>query len=244
VIQHNPGMPAVPRLGAALAVPLAVSALSLGGCALPSAHSNDKTAPRAVELSFAYEAEGGEGYLDQTLTIANKGAAAGAPDLDLVALDDRGEPMPGVEVVTAFGSDRGEQVVPAFTEVIEVLKFKGPGADDVADVRVSVADPGTLTDDPPPANDIRLKRFDVSGRASSDTTLGSVLVTNTYDEPIRVMLVGLELAPADDGEPQHFARVTPLAGPLTLTPGEKVRATVAAAYRTRFYGTVRAFLVR
>ncbi|WP_148615256.1 hypothetical protein [Nocardioides rubriscoriae] len=233
-------MRALPRLGAVLAV----SCLVLGGCALPSADSNEKAAPRTVELSFDYQAEGGEGYLDQTLTIANQGAAAGAPDLDLVALDAAGEPMPDVEVVTAFGSDRGEQVVPAFTEVIEVLKFKGPDAADVADVRVTVADLGTLDEDPPPANDIRIKRFDVTGKTTSDNTLGSVLVTNSYDKPIRVQVLGLELAPADEGEPQHFSRVTPLAGPLELAPGEKVREKVAAKYRLRFYGTVRAFLVR
>lgn len=232
-------MPALPRLGAVLVV----STLALAGCALSSADGGEGTDPR-VELSFSYEAEGGEGYLDQTLTIANQGGAAGVPDLDLVALDDRGEPMPDVEVVTAFGSDRGEQVVPAFTEVIEVLKFKGPGAADVADVAVTVADPGTLDVSPPPANDIRIKRFDITGKTDSDNTLGSVLVTNTYDEPIRVQVVGIELAPADAGEPQHFQRVSPLAGPLDLAPGEKVRERVADRYRTRFYGTVRAYLVR
>ncbi len=233
-------MPALPRLGAVLVVPLVV----LAGCGLPDAGGEDSKAAAKVDLSFSYEAEGGEGYLDQTLTIANQGAVAGAPDLDLVALDDRGEPMPDVEVATAFGSDRGEQVVPAFTEVIEVLKFKGPGSADVADVAVTVADPGTLADSPPPANDIKVKRFDITGKTTSENTLGSVLVTNTYDEPIRVQVVGLELAPADDGEPQHFQRVSALAGPLDLAPGEKVRERVADKYRTRFYGTVRAFLVR
>ncbi|MCW2812723.1 MAG: hypothetical protein JWN84_178 [Nocardioides sp.] len=229
----------LPALGAALAV----SALSLGGCALPQADGKDQAPPERVDLSFAYEAEAGEGYVDQTLTITNKGAAAGAPDLDLVALDGRGSPLPDVEVVTAFGSDAGEQVVPAYTEVIDILKFKGRRADDVADVRVTVADPGTLRADVPPANDLRVKRFDADGAADNDNTLSSVLLENTYDGPVRVVVVGLEFAPTVGDEPQHFQRVTQLAGPLELAPGEKVRERVADRYRTRFFGSVRAFLV-
>lgn len=232
----------LPTPGAVLAV-LVVPALALAGCALPQADGGAQAPAERVELSFAYEAEAGEGYVDQTLTITNKGAAAGAPDLDLEALDAQGAPLPDVEVVTAFGSDAGGQVVPAYTEVIDILKFKGPRAADVADVRVSVADPGTLQADPPPANDLRVERFDVSGSPDNDNTLGAVVVRNTYDAPVRVVVVGLEFAPTEDGEPQHFHRVTRLAGPLELAPGEKVRERVAEQFRTRFYGSVRAFLV-
>ncbi|MDO9456145.1 hypothetical protein [Nocardioides sp.] len=232
----------VPTLGA-LGALVAGSALSLTGCTLPQADGKDEPAPIGVELSFAYQADGGEGFIDQTLTIANNGDAAGAPDLDIVAVDAQGVVLPDVEVVTAFGSDRGEQVVPAYTEVIEVLKFKGPDAADVADVEVTVTAPGTLPNDLPKANDIKVKRFDISGSTRSENTLGSVLVANTYDKPIRVMVVGIEYAPVEGGEPQHFQRVSPLAGPIDLEPGEKVRERVADKYRTRFYGSVRAFLV-
>lgn len=230
----------VSPLGVLVAVPVAVVA---AGCTLPSAESRSEPAPRAVELEFAYQADGGEGYIDQALTITNSGTAAGAPDLDIVALDARGAELPEVEVVTAFGSDAGRQVVPAYTAVIEVLKFKGPRAADVADVAVTVADPGTLEVDLPPANAIKVKRFDIDGSADNENTLGSVLVTNTYDAPITVRVVGLEFAPADPGEQQHFHRVSELAGPLTLQPGDTVRQRVGAKYRARFFGSVRAFLV-
>lgn len=231
-----------PALGALLAA--STLATSLTGCALPSADGRDEEAPAAVDLSFSYLAEGGDGFIDQTLTITNAGDAAGAPDLDLVPLDARGREVPGVEVVTAFGSDRGEQVVPAYTEVIDVLKFKGARAGDVADVRVTVADPGTLDADLPPANDIQVKRYDIDGRTTSENTLGSVLVKNSYDRPITVAVVGLEFAPAERGATQHFERVSDLAGPITLQPGEKVREKVEDRYRLRFYGAVRAYLVR
>lgn len=229
----------LPPLGVLVAVAVVTT-----GCSLPSADSTTEPAPRGVELAFSYQADGGEGYIDQALTITNSGPAAGAPDLDLVALDDQGAALPEVEVVTAFGSDEGEQVVPAFTAVIEVLKFKGPGAADVADVEVGVADPGLVAADPPPANAIKVKRFGVSGRSDDESTLGSVLVANTYDEPITVKVVGLEFAPAAPGEDQHFKQVSELAGPLTLQPGEKVRERVAEKYRARFFGSVRAYLVQ
>lgn len=231
---------APPTLGALLAG----SVLVLTGCALPDADGNAESAPGAVDLAFAYTADGGDGFIDQTLAITNNGAAAGAPDLDIVPLDAQGEEVPGVEVVTAFGSDEGQQVVPAFTEVIDVLKFKGKGADDVVDVAVTVADPGTLRDDVPPANDLRVRRFDVGGDPDNENTLGAVALTNTYDAPITVMVVGLEFADAAPGELQHFRRTTALAGPLTIQPGEKVRERVADQYRARFYGSVRAYLVR
>jgi hypothetical protein len=233
-----------PAPGALAAAALATSlATLLAGCALPSADGKDEE-PAAVELSFSYLADGGDGYIDQTLTITNAGGAAGAPDLDIVPLDADGEEVPGVKVVTAFGSDEGEQVVPAYTEVIDVLKFTGARRDRVADVRVSVADPGTLDADVPPANDIPVKRYDIDGRTASENTLGSVLVKNPYDGPITVAVVGLEFAPAEDGEVQHFERVSDLAGPITLQPGEKVREKVEERYQLRFFGAVRAFLVR
>ncbi|MDO9396668.1 MAG: hypothetical protein Q7T71_09005 [Herbiconiux sp.] len=235
-------MRSLPTSGALLAVSALV--LALAGCALPQADGKDKpaAAPEPA-FTFAYTGDGGEGFLDQTLAISNEGDAAAAPDLDIVALDSRGNEMPDITVVTAFGSDEGGQVVPALTEVIDVLKFKGAQAADVADVKVTVVDPGTLADDVPQANNFRVKRFDISGKSTNENTLGSVLIRNTFDEPVTVMIVGLEFAPADDGEPQHFKQVSPLAGPLELQPGEKVRERVADKYRTRFFGSVRAYLV-
>jgi hypothetical protein len=221
----------------------AVAVLALAGCALPQADGKAEDAPKAVELSFGYEGDGGDGYIDQTLVITNAGAAAGAPTLDIVALDAQGEELPDVEVVTAFGSDAGAQVVPAYTEVIDVLKFKGAGADEVDDVRVSVADPGTLDVDLPPANDIKVKRFDIDGKADLQNTLGSVLVHNTYDKSITVKVVGFEFAMVADDELQHFRQVSELLGPIELQPGEKVREKVAVRYRSRFFGSVRAYLV-
>lgn len=239
-VAENAGMRNLPATGALLAA----SALVLAGCALPQADGTDTaTATPKPSFSFTYTEDGGEGFLDQTLAISNEGDAAAAPDLDIVALDAQGEELPDVEVVTAFGSDAGGQVVPAYTEVIDVLKFKGAQAADVADVEVTVADPGTIDADLPQANDVKVKRFDISGSSDNENTLGSVLVTNTYDKPVRVMVAGLEFAPVEDGEPQQFKQVSPLAGPLELQPGEKVRERVADKYRTRFFGSVRAYLV-
>lgn len=233
-------MPVLPTLGALLAV----CTLALSGCSLPRAESKDTPPARAVELTFGYQGEAGDGFIDQTLTITNKGSAAGAPDLEIVALDAEGAELPDVDVVTAFGTDDGGQVVPAYTEVTDILKFKGAQAGDVADVKVTVVDPGTLPDDPPPANDLQVKRFDLSGKSTSENTLGSVLIVNTYDKPIKVKIVGIEFADAEAGDRTHFKQVSPLAGPLELEPGEKVRERIADKYRTRFFASVRAYLVK
>lgn len=223
---------------------LAVSTLALAGCALPNADGNASTGETdKVVLSFSYEADGGDGYIDQTLTIANSGAAAGAPVLDITPLDASGAVVPGIEVVTAYGSDAGDQVVPAYTEVTDVLKFKGKRADDVVDVEVTVADLGTLEGDYPPANDLSVKRYDIEGKSGNDNTIGSVLVKNPYDQPITIKVAGIEFADTAKGDTQHFKQVSTLLGPITLQPKEKLREKVAVKYRLRFFGSVRAYLV-
>lgn len=148
-----------------------------------------------------------------------------------------------VKVVTAYGSDEGDQVVPAHTEVVDIVKFRGPGAAEVADVRVELVDVHELDEEVPPANDLRVLRFDVSGeRGPATTTLGSIALTNTYDAPITVVVVGIEYAEVEGTEPQHFKKVTRLAGPVTIAPGEKFRADVATRYQARFFGSVKAYL--
>ena len=43
-------------------------------------------------------------------------------------------------VTSAFGSDRGEQVIPPFFTDYDLLKFEGERANEVRDVRVEIRD--------------------------------------------------------------------------------------------------------
>lgn len=226
-----------------LRVPLAAAALVLGGCAVPSAESKDEPAVPAPELTFAYRADGGSGYVDQVLTIANTGAVAATPSFDIIPLDATGEQVRGIRVESAFGTDHGGQVVPAYTEVIDILRFEGEDAADVADVRVEEVEPDPFAADVPPANDLRVTRYDVSGSTEDERTLGKVELTNTYDAWVKVRIVGLEYA-GDERGTQQFTQVTDLTGPISIAPGRTASKAVAAGDQGRFYGSVRAYLVR
>ena len=94
--------------------------------------------PSPRDLTFEYRAYGGDDQIDQVLEITNDGTTAVVPTLDITPLDKSGQPIPGVKVSSAYGSERGERVVPAYFTDIDLLHFEGERAGDVRDVRVRV----------------------------------------------------------------------------------------------------------
>ena len=90
-------------------------------------------------MSFKYTAYGGDNY-DQVLEITSDGFSGVTMDLDITPLDEGGQPISGVTVTSAFGSYRGEQVIPPFFTDYDVLKFEGERASEVRDVRVEIRD--------------------------------------------------------------------------------------------------------
>ncbi|WP_345454307.1 hypothetical protein [Nocardioides marinquilinus] len=238
-------MPDPRALSTGLAGVLVVGLLA-AGC---GGGSEEAPAPDPqVELSFTFTSDGGDGFVDQTLDITNEGDAAGATVLAYTALADDGSELPGVKVATAFGSDRGGLVVPASTQVYDVLRFTGKDARRVSDVRVEVTDPGTLEDDVPPANDIALKLFDPTGRRTQNDELARLSVRNPFDQPITVDVVGLEFPDDSSGTTgkapavEQFTRASLLVGPLTVEPGTTASAKVPRRYLTRFFGSVETHL--
>jgi hypothetical protein len=233
------------------AVPTGVAGVLLVGLLAGCGGGGDEApAPEPqVELSFTFTADGGDGFVDQTLDITNEGDAAGAPTLAYTALADDGSELSRVKVATAFGSDRGALVVPGRTEVYDVLRFTGKDARKVADVKVEVSDPGTLADDVPPANDLALRLFDPTGRRTENDEIVEVSVRNPFDQPITVDVVGLEFDDDTDGTTgrkppavEQFRRASLLAGPLTVEPGTTASAKVPRRYLTRFFGSVETHL--
>ena len=137
-------------------------------------------------------------------------------------------------------------MVPAYTEVIDMLKFKGARAPPTwSTSSVDRRRPrDARRDDVPPANDLRVKRFDISGSSTNEQTLGE----RAGHQHLREAGHGAGRRASSSPPPRTASRSTSrrsarLAGPLELQPGEKVRERVADKYRTRFFGSVRAYLV-
>lgn len=92
------------------------------------------------QLFFSYQRFGPSGYMHQVLTILNRGPSAAAPTLEITPLDSSGAPVPGITVRTAYGTDRGNVVVPSQADGLDVLAFSGADVARVVDVRVKVRD--------------------------------------------------------------------------------------------------------
>jgi hypothetical protein len=89
------------RIGTLLAL-----AVALAGCSLLETTES--------ELSFSYRPFGGDDEMDQVLEIVNDGPGAVVPTLEITPLDSASQPIPGLKVTTAYGSERGERVLPPY----------------------------------------------------------------------------------------------------------------------------------
>lgn len=97
--------------------------------------SADTSQPEALAVSYTGIAD--PGFIDQTVTLLPSGSDAVVPTIDYEPLDADGNPISGVEVVTAFGSDRGLLIVPP-GGFVDVLTFAGTDVSQVVDVRATV----------------------------------------------------------------------------------------------------------
>src|SRR4051812_36004539 len=86
--------------------------LLLSGCAPSPAVVSKLVRGTGTDLEFTFRLRGGSEVIDQVLTIENGEKHAVAPTLRLTALDRSGAVLPKVNVFTAYGSDRGQVVVP------------------------------------------------------------------------------------------------------------------------------------
>lgn len=178
-----------------------IGALMLG--ALLTACGNASPADR---LSFAYVGSAPSGFIDQTLTITNKGRIPIAPTLKIVALDAGGHELPELTVHTAFGSDRGELVVIAGSNV-EILQFEGPDRGRVADVRVTVVGAREVS---LPADVVQPT---VTALANGEPTVPSssfdqVLISNSGAAKLPVRVVYVVWEPIIEGMSQQAASVS------------------------------------
>jgi hypothetical protein len=196
------------------------------------------------ELAFDFELRASPGFMDQTLAIENHGGSGLAPVLELTPLDSSGDPMPGVRVRTAYGSDRGRVVVPPRSTVVDVLRFEGPGARDVEDVDVRVGDFDEVSVEAADEEPV-VQRFDRRGRPVGNLEVfDSYRVSNGNDAEIAVRVVLIEWEEPPPGESQQAIRVTPISPVVTIAPNGEETMRLPEELRGRVVGSVKTYFSR
>ncbi|MGA5822010.1 hypothetical protein ACPC54_29605 [Kitasatospora sp. NPDC094028] len=178
--------------------------------------ASSAASPTAAPLSFRYHALGKQEFIDQTLSINNGGRTSVAPTLAISAVDGSGKDLPDVRVTTAYGSDHGGLVVQPGGG-FDVLAFSGAGADQVADVRVTVkelapadlrADAALVEAQPADADGQPLTKFDA---------FDQVVLKNPNDTAVSVRVVYLVYDEPRPGRSQQVVEAVPIGG-LTAVP--------------------------
>ncbi|MFJ8143220.1 hypothetical protein [Streptomyces sp. NPDC096013] len=181
-------------------------------------------------LTFAYHRHSGDDYIDQTLEIRNTATHSVVPDLAFTALDRNHQPLPGVRVRAVYGSDSGRLVVP-YGWSLDILRFSGPGAHEVHDVRVTVAHLATARIRAG-IHPVTAEPLDAAGHVVSKfSRFASVRVKNSDAFPVAVRVSYLVYDQPAAGDTQQAVSDTAIGG-LVRVPAHGtavVEVTGAAA---------------
>ncbi|KQP82382.1 MULTISPECIES: hypothetical protein [unclassified Aeromicrobium] len=225
-------------------ITVALLSLALAGCTGsndPSESSTNQPADDAVDLRFAYSGVSDEGTIDQTLTITNTSRTlSAAPTLSFVALDSDSEPMTDVSVTTVFGSDRGLVVAPANYEVLDILRFEGPGSGDVEDVEVTVEGMRTAEDAGTAYPEVDF--LDAQGEpVDRPYEARTARVSNPGRSDYVVRLVGITWNRPAEGESQQALTVSPVGEPTRLAARSEADVRLAPT-DVATYDSVKVFI--
>lgn len=167
-------------------------------------------------LSFEYVAKPVDGSPDQTLTMTNHTETAVRPTLAFIPHNMYGMPMPKVEVRTVLGTHLGAALLPGHATVQDILRFDGPGAQDVRAVQIAVTDIEEL-EHPPLDAGLRAVMVDLDQKATLDPEdfwgVG-VANGNPFGVQVRVALVAFEDRVGD--QPQQVEDVVTLEGDIEV----------------------------
>lgn len=212
-------------------------AIFAGGCtSLPTVGSGNVS----TELSFAYQAVGGDGNIDQTLEIRNPGEDSVTPVLSFLALDRNDNVLRGVEVTTVFGSDRGRLMVPRESAVFDILRFSGPGASEVEGVDVNVETVDVVAGVSMVYPDVEY--LDAQGDPVDRPWQAETFrVSNPGEHAYVVRLVGIVWGKPPPGRPQQADEVITLSGAVTIAAGSSVDIPTNTAARRRI-GSAKAYI--
>lgn len=206
----------------------ACAALSLSACG----STGGPTASATVEV--IYQDIGAPGYIDQTVTLGHSGTGVVVPTIEYTPLDTSGTPVEGVEVTTAFGSDRGLLVV---TEQggFDVLAFSGSRVREVVGVEsvvIAVDEPDNSTTLPPadPApllGDQAVSKFEV---------FDAIEIINDGESQIAVRVVCLLYDRPAPGEAQQAEEIAVVAERIEVAPASTVVASPSQAFASQISG--------
>ena len=114
-------------------------------------------------------------------------------------------------VTSAFGSDRGGQVIPPFFTDYDVLKFEGERAREVRDVSVGSSELEQV-DYPEHAEDGRRRALRRRARPSTESTSRSTRssCTNPNDDAVAVEVALMSWDEPPEADPQQFEWAIPL----------------------------------
>jgi hypothetical protein len=204
---------------AVLGVSLSLVTCLLAGCSVSPATVTRALADQNQDsstLSFDYTGDSGGDYIDQVVEIGNDGSQAVIPTLKFAALDSNGAVLPDVKVFTAFGSDRGNVVVPP-SGAWEIVEFLGVGSDDVDDVQVTVVRSQNIAY-PYVDTEPDTEALDKSGKEDDYyADFRSVRVTNDNADPLQVRLAYVVWEGDESSGPEQFQVSVPI-GELTTVP--------------------------
>ncbi len=186
---------------------------------LPSTGSSEPSPPEPAEsLSFSFDLRGGERYVDQSLTITNKGVEPVVFEAVLTALDDAGEPLEGVEVDTVYGSQVGQLVVVPGQD-LDIVTFSGRGAGAAVDVAVELQAVEAV-DFPVVTAPVEAVAVDARGEeVRYPSLLNRVSLRNPNEEAVAVRTVYVVWDSAVDGAPQQAEVAVELAPRTTVPAG-------------------------
>jgi hypothetical protein len=198
-----------------------------------SAATTSTPQPYVGKLSFEYHGDRAQREtIDQALDIRNDDERSVVPVLALTPLDKQHKVLPQVKVSTVYGTDRGNVVVP-YGWSMDILRFSGPGAHQVADVRVRV-----VSDAPARIragiHEVAVQPLDGQGRkVDKFSRFAALRLSNADAFPVAVRLAYLVYDQPPKGQTQQAVIVVPVGG-LTRIPAHgtalvKVAGAAAAA---------------
>ena len=171
------------------------------------------------EVTFTYTAFGGEDTIDQVLEVHNDGLHAITTKLQITPLDEFGATLDGVTVKTAFGTEKGEHVLPSLYTEGDFLKFEGERAGEVRKVRVKILDIDQVKY-PEQSEPFTVEKYDDGGRVDKFAEeFDAVEIANPNDDDMKVKLVVIAWLEQKGDDPQQFDWAIPLEDPVEV-PGK------------------------
>jgi hypothetical protein len=180
---------------------------------------------------ISYQDIADPGLIDQTVTLKNRSDEAIVPVIKYKALDADGDPVPGIKVETAYGSDRGLLVV-ATPGGTDVLVFSGDRVDDVVGVEAVVQ----KTLDAPDMNSsvqIEPELFSHGSPVTKLEAFDEMKLTNTSRADVALRVVCLVYDRPSPGNAQQADEVTVVLDRVELAAGETVSTGVTESFAQR-----------